>query len=86
MGKQESKQPINEALKATPEEIFEEVRAKIEEFLNDDRVKIATVVFSIEDEENPHVLRKGHFYDNAALLNTTLDAYRAKAAVELGIS
>jgi len=85
MSEQELDRPTDE-LQEGPSDEFEEVRSKIEEFLNDDRVKIATVVFSMGDNESPHVLRKGHFYDNAALLNTTLDAYRAKAAVELGIN
>jgi hypothetical protein len=86
MSEQELEQSTDKVRPELAEESLEDLKLKIAAFLDDDRIQIATVVFSIDDGQGPHVLRKGHFYDTAALLNTALEAYRAKAAVELGIS
>jgi len=86
MSEQKLEQSINEVQAESAEESLEDLKNKISAFLDDDRIQTATVIFQVENGKSPHVLRKGHFYDNAVLLNAALDAYRAKASVELGIS
>lgn len=76
---------VESAEEAVLQVVLEDLKSKISAFLDDDHIKVATVIFSVDGEESPHVLRKGHFYDNAVLLNTALNAYRAKAVVDLGL-
>jgi hypothetical protein len=74
-----------ELLEESAEELIEELKKHFAEKLSDKRIKLATVIFTVEGEEDPQLYRKGHFYDTSALLNHVLNAYRAKAAMELGI-
>lgn len=67
-------------------EKLENLKKELEKLLleNSD-VKLAAVIFTIGDETEPQVFRKGHFYDNAMMVNQVMAAYRAKAAVDLGL-
>ncbi len=67
------------------EDKIQNIRDTLNEVLNVDDIELAIVVFVHKNAEEPQVWRKGHWYDNSALLNTVLSAYRAKAAMELGL-
>lgn len=82
----DSKQPVQEEkLEESKEEALQKIRDDLGEVLNTDDIGLAVVVFVHKDASEPQVWRKGHWYDNSALLNTVLSAYRAKAAMELGL-
>lgn len=70
----------------TTEDALEALKKELEKLvLENANVKLAAVIFTVGDDPEPQVLRKGHFYDNAMMVNQVMNAYRAKAAVELGL-
>lgn len=48
-------------------------------------IELGVIAIKFKDEEEPRVWRKGHFYDSAKLLNNIMNAYRAKASMDLGL-
>ena len=66
----------------TSKDPVEVIRAARDELMGDD-IELAACVFVHKGVGEPQVWRKGHWYDAATLLNTVLQAYRTKAAVEL---
>lgn len=81
-----SKKAAKEPQQDTPEDPTQKIRQALDEVLvNNDNVTLAVVVFVHKDSDEPQVWRKGHWYDGSVMLNNTLDAYKAKAAVELGL-
>jgi len=68
------------------EDNTKKVRDALDKVLDDnDDIELAVVVFVHKGTDEPQVWRKGHWYDGTAVLNTVLSAYRAKAAMELGL-
>jgi hypothetical protein len=65
--------------------LIEHLKGQFEETLSDKRIKLAAVIFTVEGDDEPQLYRKGHFYDTATMLNHVMNAYRARAAVELGL-
>lgn len=63
----------------------EQIREKIEQILSEEKVELATIIFTMPTDNTPHVFRRGHFYDTTMLLNQVLSAYKTKAAVDLGL-
>jgi hypothetical protein len=81
-----SKKAAKEPQKDTPEDPTQKIRQTLDEALNnDDNVTLAVVIFVHKDADEPQVWRKGHWYDGSVMMNNALDAYKAKAAVELGL-
>lgn len=80
-----TKSKIEEDIKSSPEKELEELREKFNELLNDDRIELAAIIIKTKGDEEPHVYRKGHFYDVASAMNFALEAYRYKAKVDLGL-
>lgn len=66
-------------------DLIEKLKADFEKLLSNKSIGHATVIFTVEGENEPQIYRKGHFYDNAAMVNHVLNAYRAKVAMELGL-
>lgn len=64
---------------------LEKIREELNEIIENEQIELAAIVFKVKDLEEPQIIRKGHFYDAASLMNHILNAYRAKAAVDLGM-
>lgn len=60
------------------------IKEQIEELLANENITLGAIIFTTKDSPEPQIMRKGHFYDTAAMLHHVLSAYRAKASVELG--
>lgn len=69
----------------TPEELVEQLKTEFEKLLSNRKILQAAVIFVVDGEDEPQVYRKGHFYDTAAMMNHILNAYRTKAAMDLGM-
>jgi hypothetical protein len=78
--------PIADELQPEEDMKFSDhIKQTFEKALSNPRIKLAAVVFTIDDDEEPHLYRKGHFYDTAVLMNHVMRVYRSKAAIELGL-
>ena len=80
-----AKNTAHKNVEKSNEETIKELKDEFSKILSDNNVDQAVLIFSVNDKEEPQVYRKGHFYDSAVLINHVMAAYRAKAAVELGI-
>ena len=81
-----STEAVNADLTETTLEVrLKELEKKIDAVLDDDLVSHASIVFTIKGESEPQACRKGHFYDVAAMVNYVMEAYRAKASIDLGL-
>ena len=71
----------------TDKEPIEEETLKdaFEKLLMHKNIKVGAVIFTVEGNDEPQLYRKGHFYDVATMVNQVANAYRAKAAVDLGL-
>ena len=67
------------------EVIVEDVKKEFEKLLKNSKINVATVIFTVEGNAEPQLYRKGHFYDAATMINQVANAYRAKAAMDLGL-
>ena len=83
-----TKEDLDQEVKESPEEVLEkrleEIRTALGETLDAEDINTTIVIFTHKDTKEPQVWRKGHFYDAAALLNEVLNAYKMKAAQDLG--
>jgi len=85
MAKNNKVAAVKESPEETREAYIEDLKKEFEKLLTDPRIKLSAVIFTVEGDEEPQLYRKGHFYDTAALMNHVMNAYRAKAAMELGL-
>lgn len=65
-------------------EKLEKLKDQFNAIIEDADIESAIVIFKSKKDGEPNVLRKGHFYDIAKMLNYTLNAYKQKIAVEVG--